>query len=199
MSILGEKGFDFFVGLEEEGGRRLVLVLESVFLVISMAYICLSVFFNLKYCRRERTRDKRTGHRYIFYRSLSDLHSLSSYQLFSHSSILLLLFFSSSPFSSTRNGQHVFPPAFSLASARELAYIVLTAHGLLPYLPAIKLSIKLFMYLVDYAKYYKLKQGTRSEELVSTMRCLFIIIIIRAFWVIDGKERKREREREDYR
>lgn len=51
------------------------------------------------------------------------------------------------------------------------------------------------MYLVDYAKYYKLKQGTRSEELVSTMRCLFIIIIIRAFWVIDGKERKRGRER----
>lgn len=63
------------------------------------------------------------------------------------------------------------------------------------------------MYLVDYAKYYKLKQETRSEELISTMRCLFIIIIIiiiiimRAFWVIDGKERKREREREreDYR
>lgn len=43
MSILGEKGF--VVGLEEGGGRRLVLVLvlELVFLVISMAYICLSV------------------------------------------------------------------------------------------------------------------------------------------------------------
>lgn len=41
MSILGEKVF--VVGLEEEGGGRLVLVLELVFLVISMAYICLSV------------------------------------------------------------------------------------------------------------------------------------------------------------
>lgn len=153
--------------------------------------------------RLERKKNKKiTGHRYIFYRSLSTLYFLPSYQLFSHSSILLLLFFSSSPFSSTRNGQHVFPPAFSLASGRELAYIVLTAHGLVGrYLPAIKLSIKLSMYLVDYAKYYKLKQETRSEELISTMRCLFIIIIIiiRAFWVIDGKERKRGREREDYR
>lgn len=54
MSILGEKGFDCFVGLEEEGGRRLVLVLELVFLVISTAYICLYVFFNLRYRRRER-------------------------------------------------------------------------------------------------------------------------------------------------
>lgn len=43
MSILGEKVF--VVGLEEEGGGRLVLELELVFLVISisMAYICLSV------------------------------------------------------------------------------------------------------------------------------------------------------------
>lgn len=44
MSILGEKVF-VVVGLEEEGGGRLELVLELVFLVISisMAYICLSV------------------------------------------------------------------------------------------------------------------------------------------------------------
>lgn len=160
-----------------------------------MAYICLSVFFNLRYYRKERTRDKRTGHRYIFYRSLSDLHFLSSYQFFSHSVILLLLF----SFFLDTSSQHVFPPpAFSLASGRELAYIVLTAHGLVGrYLPAIKLSIKLSMYLAGNVKYYKLKQGTRSEKLISTMRCLFIIIIIiiRAFWVIDGKERKRGRER----
>lgn len=53
------------------------------------------------------------------------------------------------------------------------------------------------MYLASDAKYYKLKQKTRSEELRSTMRCFFFFffIIIRAFWVIDGKERKRERER----
>lgn len=48
VSILGEKVFDCFVGLEEEGGRRLELVLELVFLVISMAYICLSVCLQLE-------------------------------------------------------------------------------------------------------------------------------------------------------
>lgn len=46
MSILGEKVF-VVVGLEEEGGGRLVLVLvlELVFLVISisMAYICIGI------------------------------------------------------------------------------------------------------------------------------------------------------------
>lgn len=48
VSILGEKVF--VVGLEEEGGGRLVLVLELelVFLVISMAYICLSVCLQLE-------------------------------------------------------------------------------------------------------------------------------------------------------
>lgn len=46
VSILGEKGF--VVGLKEEGGGRLVFVLELVFLVISMAYICLSVCLQLE-------------------------------------------------------------------------------------------------------------------------------------------------------
>lgn len=192
MSILGEKVF--LVGLV-----GLVVGLEEEFLVISMAYICLSVclsVFNLRYCRRGKTGEKRTGHRYIFYRSLSTLHFLSSYQLFSHSSILLLLFFllPLSPLPATANTSS--PRVFSLALGRELAYTFLTTHGLVGrYLPAIKLSIKLSMYLAGNAKYYKLKHKTRSEELVSTMRCFFIIIIIIiAFWVIDGK-REKERER----
>lgn len=148
--------------------------------------------------RLERKKRKKiTGNRYIFYRSLSTIHFLSSYQLFSHSSILLLLFFFFFPFLFyPQRPTRLLPRVFSLALGRELAYTFLTTHGLVGrYLPAIKLS----MYLASNAKYYKLKQKTRSEELRSTMRCFFFIIIIRAFWVIDGKERKREREREDYR
>lgn len=99
-----------------------LLVLELVFLVISMAYICLSVCLSsstwddvdVKNKTRKKSK-KITGHRYIFYRPLSTLHTFCL--LISYSVIhpfFSYFFFSSSPFSSTRNGQHVSSPAFSL-------------------------------------------------------------------------------------
>lgn len=87
-------------------------------------YICLSVcplqleMMLMLGTRLERREKKITGHRYIFYRSLSTLHCLSSYQLFIHSSILLLLFFLLLPLSPLPATANTSPPPRFLSSSR---------------------------------------------------------------------------------
>lgn len=174
----------------------LVLVLELVFLVISisMAYICLSVCLSSTWDtveeRKPEIKEQDIDISFIDLSRLFTFCLLISYSVI-HPFFSYFFFFFPFLLYHPQRPTRLLPRVFSLALGRELAHTFLTTHGLVPYLPAIKLS----MYLAGNAKYYKLKQKTRSEELRSTMRCFFIIIIIiRAFWVIDGKERKRERE-----
>lgn len=186
VSILGEKVFCCWTW---RGGRWEIGIgvgigvscnIDGVYLSVCLSSTWDDVDVKNKTIKKEEK--KITGCRYIFYRSLSTLHTLClliSYSVIHPFFSYFLFFF---PFLLyPQRPTRLLPRVFSLALGRELAYTFLTTHGLVPYLPAIKLSIKLSMYLAGNAKYYKLKQETRSEELRSTMRCFFIIIIIRAF------------------
>lgn len=139
-----------------------------------MAYICLSVcplqleMMLMSGTRLERKKRKKKEQdidisfidlsrlfTFCFLISYSVIHPFFSYFFFFFFPFLLY------PQRPTR----LLPRVFSLALGRELAYIFLTTHGLVGrYLPAIKLSIKLSMYLAGNAKYYKLKQKNKNRR-----------------------------------